>query len=71
MMHKKWAGMLLEVVFLPKDSFTLLDGPLIALVGYVCGAIGGFDSKVFSLYPTFSGPAESRWVNYPFSEALC
>jgi len=41
MMHEGW--MLLEVVFLPRDSFMLSNGLLITLVGYVWGAIGGLD----------------------------
>jgi len=42
-MHKEWARILLEVVFLPRDSFMLPDGLLVALVRYVWGPIGGLE----------------------------
>ena len=54
LMHEEWVGMPPEVVFLPRDSFMLPNGLLIALVRYVCGAIGGLDSNIVSVYPTVS-----------------
>jgi len=44
MTQREWAGMLLEVVFLPRDSFLLPDGLLKECACTIrLGCIGGLD----------------------------